>query len=549
MNGCPRRAPRGPLTPHGVLRWACLVALVCPGTAAAQMLQALGGTSTVNNATGGTVLVRGAGYEASLGAGEIQGRFRIGTLVRVKRQHYTFSGGDEALGLTLPTDPTGAGSYLPLRAVGVTAEGPNGTLVARAGYSTVDVGTSFFSGAESQRPAAVLFADRRLGPSWRFFTRNILADTRTAIQGVEWHQSGWLLAGAGGVAASDPYLAVRARMSTLRVASEITYVAAGSPFRDLVATRATTAERTGANVSLTVTPSARWSVRGLHEQLVAPSLDNSLVQRTVDQVHATADAGGTRFSAGMYGTSGEGRHNVGSRVSAGRRLGERWDVATEYYSSSDGGEPASHSVITTVRQTIGPRLSAVQVISRNDGHTNVRAGGSVISNFATVGVDYQTTYAPFAGRSPFVNTLVLSARVNPLSDWQLQVTTYTLPNGVPRYTLSASRFFYRTPSASPASSRQASNIPKYLVRGRVVDEVGRGVGGAVLNVGGDIVIAAEDGQFFVRSGRRRPLVVSVPVDEFPRPYRFSVISAPPRVTPSSDDSQVPLTIVVRRIDG
>jgi hypothetical protein len=176
----------------------------------------------------------------------------------------------------------------------------------------------------------------------------------------------------------------------------------------------------------------------------------------------------------------------------------------------------------------------------------VRAGGSILSNLATISLDYQTSYAPFAGRSPFVNTLVLSARVNVLNDWQVQVTTYTLPNGIPRYTVSASRFFYRAPTGRQARTRTASNIPKYLVEGRVVDDSGNGVRGAVLEVGNDTVITGDDGRFFARFARRRALPVTVRVSEFPSPHRFSVVSSPERVTPRGDEDRAEVTIVVHK---
>src|SRR5206468_3534565 len=116
-------------------------------------------------------------------------------------------------------------------------------------------------------------------------------------------------------------------------ASEATYVAAASPFRDLVATAANTAERVGANLSVAFTPSPRWTVRGTHENLVAPSVDHLLIERTVDQVHGSVNASGTRFSGGVYDTTGDDRHSVGVRLGLGRRFDERLDVGTEFFSS------------------------------------------------------------------------------------------------------------------------------------------------------------------------------------------------------------------------
>ena len=121
---------------------------------------------------------------------------------------------------------------------------------------------------------------------------------------------------------------------------------------------------------------------------------------------------------------------------------------------------------------------------------------------------------------------------------------HSLPNGVPRYTLSASRFFYRTPAGRREAANHSSRIPKYLVQGRVVDDSGNGVGGAVLTLEGDTVITAEDGRFFARFDRRRALPLTVSVSEFAGPYRFSVVSAPDRVTPVGDADDAQVTIVV-----
>jgi hypothetical protein len=527
--------------------YVCFALQVSVLSAGAQILEAGGGTSTLNNATAGTLFVRGEGYEAGIGVGEVQGRFRIGSLVRAKRKQYTFSGGDEALALTLPTDPAGTGSYLPLRSVGLTVDGPRGDLLARAGYSTINVGTSFFRGAEVQRPAAILFADRSLARNWRFFSRNIVADTETAIQGVEWRPEQWVFAGSGGIAGSDPYLAIRAGASRSRLSADASYVAAGSPFRDLIATSASMAERTGANMSIVYTPLPGWTLRGTREHLVAPGLDHLRTERTVEHVNAALSAGKNRFSGGVYDTVGNDRRSVGLRVGAGRRFVDRLDLSTEYFSSSVQDEAGSRSLVTTVRETINPRVTTTQVVSTSDGRTSVRAGGSFLSNVAAIGIDYQNSYAPFAGRSPFVSTLVLSARVNPISDWQVQVTTYTLPNGRPRYTLAVSRFFYRVPAVDRTARPPATRIPKYLVQGRVIDDRGNGISGAVLNLGDEIVITGEDGRFFARFDRQRPLPLSVRVSEFGGPYRFSVVSSPERVTPETEGHPAALTIVVRRL--
>jgi hypothetical protein len=271
-----------------------------------------------------------------------------------------------------------------------------------------------------------------------------------------------------------------------------------------------------------------------------------LAQRTVDQAGASASVRSYRVSAGVYEASDGERSTVGLRFGAGRHLGEHLDVSTEYFTSRMEADRVSRSLVTTLRQTLSPRLTTSQVVSTNDGRTSLKVGGSILSNLASISVDYQNSYAPFAGRSPFVNTLVLSARLNTFRDWQVQVSTYTLPNGSPRYTVSASRFFYRARAASQRPARQSLRIPKYLVQGRVVDEGGNGVSGAVLDVGGATVITGEDGRFFARFDRRRSVAFTVSVSEFSVPYRFSVISSPDRVTPGEEGNAAEITVVVRR---
>jgi hypothetical protein len=206
-------------------------------------------------------------------------------------------------------------------------------------------------------------------------------------------------------------------------------------------------------------------------------------------------------------------------------------------------------VVATLRETISPRLTLVQFVSRSGGQTSIHAGGHFLSNPVSIGIDYQTVYAPFRLENPFVQSAGFNLRLQSVAGVQLQVATYTTPDGRTRYTVSGSHLLYRfTGGATAQAAAGVLKAAKYIVRGHVVDDKNRPVAGAVLRIGGALALTSEDGRFFVRTRKPTACSLQVVVEEFLAPGHFQVVSAPKSVTPATEDQAREITITVRRIE-
>jgi len=153
-------------------------------------------------------------------------------------------------------------------------------------------------------------------------------------------------------------------------------------------------------------------------------------------------------------------------------------------------------------------------------------------------------YAPFRIGNPFVQGITLSLRLV-IQSVQLQVATYITPTGRTRYTVAGSHSWFRSPDGV-GRVREAGRLARYLIRGRVIDEDGRPVVGAVVRINDELVLTDGEGQFFLRTKKTAPCRIHVATAEFLAPGHFQVTSAPGSVIPATDDKSTPITIRVRR---
>lgn len=132
---------------------------------------------------------------------------------------------------------------------------------------------------------------------------------------------------------------------------------------------------------------------------------------TVNHLGGNLNAAGFRVTAGLFDAHGERTDNLGASIGVGRALTETVDASLTYFTSTSGRGPASGSFAATFRETLGPRLTLVQIATHASGQTSLKFGGSFLSNPVAVGIDYQTVYAPFRVGNPFVQAITLHVRV------------------------------------------------------------------------------------------------------------------------------------------
>jgi hypothetical protein len=187
----------------------------------------------------------------------------------------------------------------------------------------------------------------------------------------------------------------------------------------------------------------------------------------------------------------------------------------------------------------------MQAVTRSANQTSMNFGGELLTNPIRAGVSYQTVYAPLKEGNPFVHVMGVDARLQVFDRVELQVGTYTTPQGQLRYVVSGS--YGRSISKSPGGLSKPLAFHRFIVEGIVQDENQRPVQGAVVQIGGEVVVTNDEGRFFLRTARHERLTLRVITQEFLAPGRFTVVSAPETVTPGPEEGSIPLVITVRRV--
>jgi hypothetical protein len=527
---------------------ALLIVLGFAASAAGQVFQAQAGASTLYESGGGSLTVQANRYDLTVGAGTLDSEFRVGGRVRTTVGAAQITLGDDALDFQLPTDLFGGAHYVPTRGAGVAYTRPRYSVFGFAGATSTPLGSPFFRAATWGDPAGMLFADRRLGKQWRALSRNVISRELTSLHGVEWQPWAALrVAGLAGAGGGRPYSSLGAAFDRPRLKASAAYIATDAGFRRVALTSVSSTENVGANFAVDVRPVAGWNLTAAHQNALNPGEQNPATSRVaVNQVGGGLSAAGFRVTAGFYDARRGDATNRGSSLAIGRAVGQRLDVvASTYRSVSDDGRTTT-SVVGTFRETIGPRLSLVQLVTNTGRETSVNVGGTLLSNVVSASVDYQTIYAPFRIEDPFIRVMTVAVKLQARGNWQLSLASSVLPDGTVRYTVGANQFFHR--GQGNGSSPGRFDLPRFVAHGKVVDQAGRPVVRAVLRIGGVVVLTGDDGRFFTRMKRSSAVPMEVLTSEFPPPGAYDVVKAPLMITPTAQENgEGELVVVSRRV--
>ncbi len=531
-----------------MLRAGLLLALVfAAAPLPAQIFKLGGGTSSLLDAQGGSLEVRGPNYESWMGLGQINGQLRIGAFARTRWRGYTFTLGDDTIRFGLPTDVFQSGQYFLGRGVGMSGVRKNVNFFAFAGATSTHFGTLFLKTAVAEDPVGVLFLDTKLSGTVRAFSRNVLSRQLTSIHGLEWKTRDWLkTAVAAGTGANQGYMATSMDADKGWIAVRASYVGAGSRFHRVTTANPLATEVDRENIVVTVHPKPNLTITASHQNFLQPaSADRPAVRANVQQVSAGADLAGFRFGGGIYHNRAKELGNLGTSLWAARRLNDRLDLSFNYFRAAQKSGIISNSVSGTIREIISPRFDLLQLVTYSNGQTTVSFGGNLNSNRFSVGVDYQTVYVPFLA-SAFKQALMLRVRFRPFGNVELNTQTYVAPDGRIRYTAAGNTFLYRYQGLVVGEPSATFNLPRNMARGRVTDENGDPIRGAALRIDRQDVFTDANGQFFVRVKKAREYPVQVLVDEFLVPGYFEVVDAPASVKAESEEQSEEIIIVVRR---
>lgn len=364
-----------------------MLAVLLAGSASAQVFRIQGGTSTLLNAEGGSVEFKAPNYDGSFGLGFFNGHFEYGAETRYLLHGYTVLAGDDAVPFTLPTDVFDSSHYFSARGVGATRKDADSTFYAFAGTTSIWLGTGFFNAAKSNDPVGIFFYQRRLSKRLTFFSRNILSNRQTLLQGVEYRPTKWLKASlTDGIGSNQKYFASGVEAETQKLAFKASYVVTGNMFRRVTVISPMSSEVNKGNVQLLYRPNTFVSITTGHENILEPLTPGGPMQQaSLNQLSGDFHVEKVYFGTGLFTSNASGRSTQGTNLYIGRRIGQRFEVNTNFFQSRPQSTKAMPGQATTilsgtVRENFSSRFSLLQLISRTSGQTTFAFGGDFTSN-------------------------------------------------------------------------------------------------------------------------------------------------------------------------
>ena len=517
--------------------------------AGAQVFRVQGGTSTMLDAQGGSVEFKAPNYDGSFGLGYYNGQVMFGGETRYKYHDYTVLAGDDSVRFDLPTDVFDHSHYFSARGTGVTRSDHDRSMYMFAGTTSTWLGTGFFTAATSDSPVAILFYQRKLSDSVRLFSRNILSNRQTFLQGLEWSPEKWAHASvSGGVGSNQKYGAAAFEAETDKVEFKTSYVVTGDLFRRIAVISPMSSEVNKGNVQMLYKPSEHISITTGHENILEPvALGGALQGASVDQISTDMRVQRLYFGTGLFTSRATIGNSRGTNFYVGRGIGHRFDVNTNYFNSRSANGFTMTILSGSVRENFSSRFSLLQLISRTAGQTTYAFGGDYISNRLMLSVNYQNVYLPFRPNNPFEQALALNASFRVSGPLQITAASNVAPDGHLRYSIGASTYLYRISGMMNANSPDSFSISKYVIQGLVVDDQGAPVEGAALHVGKQVAYTDSSGHFMLRFSKRGSFPLSLAPEEFIANGVYQVVSAPSEVHTETEDSAIDVQVVVRRV--
>jgi hypothetical protein len=515
-------------------------------SAGAQAFVVTGGSSSISNAHGGSVEFRTDKRVGRLDLG-VFGRPSLGFSVRQTYRGQLVTVGDQQMSLTTPTDITGTSYYFLGRGISFQSrKGPNQSLFF-AGATSTGLHAPFLNVSRAENWAVAYLGERQLSASTRWVSRNLLSRSQTSIQSLEWSGEDLKLAVSAGVGANQPYAASTLTLDRGWISLDAGYARAGDAFRRVVASSPQFSESDRESFRLQLAPADNLRIVVSRNNYLAPENSGLPGRAVVNGFGVWTSLAGTQFHGSLFESSTAVSRSravaLGTRRVLTRRIEAGFDIL-----GSGRLLSRNSTYLTTVRETLNPRLTLNQVISRSQGQTTVSYGATLLSNLLSVTAEYQTVFLPFvsAGPQQFKQVLVLGLHLQLPQGIQLQADTSVAPSGRVQYTGYATSYGYRAMTASPGAS-SSGGFFRYLVSGRVVDADGHPLEGAAVRIGNDLAFTNSEGRFSMRLRKEQPVPLAVALDEFVAPGRYEVVSAPPRVLPALDSDEKDCEIVVRRL--
>jgi hypothetical protein len=516
----------------------------------AQVFEVNGGASSLYDAQGATITARGPSFDASLGAGIVDGKLVGGANLTKKIGNSTYVAGSDYIHFSLPTDIFDSSAYLVALGAGVTTKLANTDVFVFGGATSSDFNSPFVDGVRAESPSGILFLRRRIS-NLQLSSNMVFSSQVTAIQSLQWQPADKThLAVSAGVGANQPYAAASFDFLRPWIDLKAAYIDAGSQFQRVAVDAPLFSEPDRENAVVTVHPMKYFSVSGGRQNFLSPVNDSTeTVRSTVNSLAGNALIKGASLSASFYRSSYLGNWNNATAYTAGRSFFSRVQTTASYLESRPNDASKSRAFLSNFTETLTPRLDVTELVTRSQGQTSVSFGGGFLSNIASVSAQYQTYYVPERNNAPFEQALILDVQLHIIHGVTLHGATFVAPDGSLRYTADEQTVVVRqgswgTPSAEPTLAQGA--IGSSLLRGTVFDGGGHPVAGAAIMIDKILVYTNDDGIFFVRERKARTHVLKVLPAQFLDGSSWHVVSAPAEIRSSTDSGASETAIVVER---
>ncbi|MBZ5660702.1 MAG: carboxypeptidase-like regulatory domain-containing protein [Acidobacteriia bacterium] len=529
-----------------------LCGVLLPGLAhpaGAQVIQATGGTSNLFEATGGSLEFRGPNFTDRFDLG-YNGKLRSGFSMARKFQGGIVDLGDQIITFDLPTDIFDQSHYFLGRGAGYSRGNADKKLYFFAGETANGFMAPFLNVAAIDTPTVALFYETKLSTRWKFYSRNAFSSRQTSIQSMQWSsKNDTHMALSTGVGNNQPYGSFSFDHIGKLLVLDVSYAAVGKDFRRVLVQTPQVSEPDRENLRAEFRPWDHLHLIASRNNYASVDPKETTERAAVNSFGAWADLAGFQ----MYGTLNQSTTSFGRATSTmfgGRKdISSRVNAGVDYMATSFRGQPLARSVVGTVRELISPRLTLTQLVTHSSGQTTISYGGTFVSNHVTISADYETLYFPFAapGVPQFRQVMVLGLHFQLPFGMQLNYGTDVSTDGQMRYTAYGTSIGYHTIKGTPGGPQLAGSFYSNVARGRVVDASGQPVAGAAILIGKTLAFSDSKGIFLVRMKSSGELPLEVSLDDFTAPGAFAVVSAPPKVLVTREDSAQEYEVIVKRV--
>jgi hypothetical protein len=523
--------------------------------ASAQVFQIDGGSSTLFEGSGGSLAIRSSDYGAHIDFGLFQSTPLYGFDFSAPRWGYNWQVGDQNIPFVLPTDLFDRSYYFIGRGLGAEHKTADTDYFYFAGATSDAFYVPFLTAATPETPAGVFFLEHKLSPQWKFYSRNVVSQTQTSIQSLEWVPRSHMDVGfAGGEGSNQGYAAGSFRWSPDWATLRASYALAGDQFRRITVSEPVLTEQDKENVELDVNPTPDFRFTVARQNYLSPAFDltgqqsNTVERATVNSFGAWGSLEGFQMYGSEFLATNSEFSSQAYTLGARRSVTSRFDLGVDYLSSTEQGFAPQDAVIYSIREHLTPRLDLSQFITRNNGQTTISYGGSFLANLCSVSADYQEMYFPLAagGQPLFRQILTLSVHLQFSNGVQLNLDTDVTPNGQVEYTTYGTDYLYG-PYMGSSGGIRTSGFYRNMVRGRVLDVSGSPVEGAAVLIGNQLAFTDSNGEFTARFRSARDMKFEVALDQFATPGSYEVVSAPSTVHAVGEENTSLYKIVVRRV--